>query len=145
MNNTRTTMKNTHPAAARRAGMHHAAEFAFRRSRLTETSSEIDLPAALAASMPSAEEDDDLIIASIAEEEMEIIAENTAAEAAEVFSGLAEAYGICSRFVREALLKRILLPAAEWTDVIFFFYSMCAAAGAFIDLTHKPLRHCLSK
>lgn len=78
---TRVTMKAR--SGGCRAGMHQKAEHAFRRSQLTENASKLDLPPVIAASMPPLEDDDSMLIASIAEEEAEISVENVSEKADE--------------------------------------------------------------
>lgn len=89
-NTTRTTMRNSRrTAGSSGAGMKFRPAPCFRRSFLTLEASGIELPAAIEAAIPPAEEDQDPIIASIAENEMEIIAEDVAEEAETVLDDTA--------------------------------------------------------
>ncbi|MBQ6519688.1 MAG: hypothetical protein IJI14_13280 [Anaerolineaceae bacterium] len=69
-----------------RAGMHQKAEHAFRRSQMTDSGSKFDLPPEIAAAMPPLEDKDNVVIASIAEEEAEISVENVSEKADETES-----------------------------------------------------------
>lgn len=75
----RSTMHSTPSVGSQRAGMHQKAEHEFQRSRMADNEHHdetpedaLDMPAALEAEIPPVEEDDDEIIADIAEGEAEI-------------------------------------------------------------------------